>query len=790
MATFYLDPVGGNDANDGTTFANRWQTYTSGATAARIAPGDTIRVIASPDPTDMGQNATWTNNGQTVVLTTAVTADVYASGTWTAATTNVTLTTSTNRKIGTNCVSISPLAAFTTGKAAYRTISVTDFSAYQQISFSINMLAGTMAADGDITLRLCSDTTGDVTVNTISVPRIRSSGTWQAYTVDLGGALGSSIQSVALYVAVDNGAQTFLLNNILACKASSAVDGLTLNSRIGKNTGTDPWMGIYSISGTTVNMEFNQQGGQPNVGNKGGYYGTTATQTAYKREQLNLPSAIVGDNATNFFGTIQDSGSAGSPITFSGGWNRTDMSTQTGDTYINGVNNRGQGFLLTGRTYINIDKINVTRFQYGIFSSSAGGLTGYINYTAKDLLGNATNSTTTTGIVYSGQNSTFNIDNISLQDIQTNWSGSATLFKNTFNITTLNGSILIAGPINTATGTANNAVFNQVYNIDTLYYSTSSAGNNSVFLQIYGVDNSIFNINTIAKAYLTDFIIIGASSGGSISSTNNLFKINTISSGAFASSSTSGSGNRYVYITNGLNNVVDFNNNNISVISASGGNSYFVKSENTSTNNIIRNVGTVSAAGVLQYVYEIKDSAQMTALNVAGYTLVSGATLTRYNGTGDGNITFANYANTTTDQRIYYYTDVGNILTDTTTRHTASGISWKMSCGSTGASFSPTATFPLMLPVAKIACNASALVTASVWVYRTSTSLTTKFVCPGGQIAGVPSDVVATASAAINTWEQLTITFTPSQQGVVELEVQCYGAAASVYVDDFSVSQA
>lgn len=38
MATYYLDFENGNDANDGTTFANRWKSLTNGATAARIAP--------------------------------------------------------------------------------------------------------------------------------------------------------------------------------------------------------------------------------------------------------------------------------------------------------------------------------------------------------------------------------------------------------------------------------------------------------------------------------------------------------------------------------------------------------------------------------------------------------------------------------------------------------------------------------------------------------------------------------------------------------------------------------
>ena len=45
MSTFYINPAAGNDANDGLSFANAWKTITSGATEARIAPGDEIRIM-------------------------------------------------------------------------------------------------------------------------------------------------------------------------------------------------------------------------------------------------------------------------------------------------------------------------------------------------------------------------------------------------------------------------------------------------------------------------------------------------------------------------------------------------------------------------------------------------------------------------------------------------------------------------------------------------------------------------------------------------------------------------
>jgi len=131
MTIFYLDPVDGNDGNDGLSFANRWKTFNSGATAARTAPGDTIRIIASPDPTSLGITATWTNNSQSVILASALTQNIYMDEAWTASA-NVTASLNTaNRKEGANCVQLAIASAFTTGKAAYYATGTLDLSSYQ-----------------------------------------------------------------------------------------------------------------------------------------------------------------------------------------------------------------------------------------------------------------------------------------------------------------------------------------------------------------------------------------------------------------------------------------------------------------------------------------------------------------------------------------------------------------------------------------------------------------------------------------------------------------------------------
>ena len=66
----YIDPENGNDANDGSSFALRVRSFGLGLTAARIAPGDEIRMIASPDPASLG-SATWTDASATITLASA-----------------------------------------------------------------------------------------------------------------------------------------------------------------------------------------------------------------------------------------------------------------------------------------------------------------------------------------------------------------------------------------------------------------------------------------------------------------------------------------------------------------------------------------------------------------------------------------------------------------------------------------------------------------------------------------------------------------------------------------------
>ena len=421
MATLFLDLENGNDALDGTTFANRWKTVTSGATNARHAAGDTIRLMASPDQTLVG-NATWTNLSKTVTLATAVTANISDCETAWTASANVTSTADTGTfKENTKSAKHVIAAAFTTGKAAYFATGTIDLSAYQQVSFWMQNNAAVAAST--LSLRLCSDTTGDVTVHTVTVPEISNSNLWTPITVDLGSNMNSAIASVALYADLDPGTINIQLDNIIACKAASSADSLTLTSLIGKvwnlcwvasttyatndirkptqpnrngfrykvtaggggaSGSSEPtwpqevgvtvtdgaltwtcddleetWYCPQSINGVTVKID----NGTGTLGNAGrGYAGTTETVATYKREPIKL--AISATHIT------QKSGTDASGITYSGGWDRTNMTAQSGETWVTGQNGANVTLFTLNQNYVTLFNINSVHATTGLLIGS------------------------------------------------------------------------------------------------------------------------------------------------------------------------------------------------------------------------------------------------------------------------------------------------------------------------------------------------------------------------------------------------------------------------------------
>jgi len=126
----------------------------------------------------------------------------------------------------------------------------------------------------------------------------------------------------------------------------------------------------------------------------------------------------------------------------------------------------------------------------------------------------------------------------------------------------------------------------------------------------------------------------------------------------------------------------------------------------------------------------------------------------------------------------------GTISSSIVNRHTASGICWR---------FSPlvAATIPVLdMQVARIACTANNLVTVKAWMCKDNAEITGTLICKKNQIAGVATDVSANI-AGVGVYEEVTITFTPTENGVVEICAQAYGGTTrNVDVDDMTITQA
>jgi hypothetical protein len=739
----------------------RWKTLTNGATGARLTQGDNIRIMASPDPTSIG-NATWTSSimqatknissstnaspiaitstahgyssGDTVFIT-GHTTNTNANGTWeitvtgantftlngstgngiggatgtvrlrnndvirlpsaltqniasfgnrgggrtvwTASTNVTTLLEGADYKEGDVSDSIAIGASFTTGKAAYKTTASTlDLSGYQQVSFWIKQTAGTVAVDGDISLRLCTDTIGNTSVHTINIPGLGSLSRWTPITIDLGINLNSAIQSIALYVDVDKGAQTFFISNIIACKASSSPDSISLLSLLSKNTTNEPWWPIQSINGTRIMIDDQTNATQTSTALRG-YYGTSETATTYKLEAIKRPYVSVNINASD---TVNETGIATAKIVISGGWDRTNMSTRSGITWLDGGNGNGYAIYSISKSYIDYSYLGFVRYYAGLWLQSH--LYSNISY----LYGCGC----VTSILYFY---------VAYQNIVSNIIGS----------------------------TSNS----------TIYYGISSG--TSSFTNIIAKSNfnhgfhSSYSHNMTAINYICD----NNQNGGF---TCEHSQTNTIQNSTFTA-------NGYGFFFNG-----------------GAGTNTFISC--TSSNNLF---GAYQGGG-LNYLKNCIIN-EITEFGIG-------------NPFSDGRIISMNHDNTPNNHVIF--TDYGLIRNSVSVRYSNSGFAWSMS----PTNIRRDSTYPLDFPIAKVAVNANSLVTIRAWVRRSDNRLTMGLRLKGNQIAGVPNDITSYMSAAADTWEQVTINFTPTEAGVVEVLAECFGGTTYTgYVDDISITQ-
>lgn len=804
MAVYYLDPIGGNNSNNGTSFANRRKSYPSSASNA-FQDGDEVRIIKSPDYTSLG-NATWKakpkgtfydeSNAAKISSCTAVkgttttincpsvhglsTGDLveiqynsnyvdnnlvgYYEATVTS-TTQFTIPSDTSNDSWTDNVTnftinphakylsvrlpagtyVQPIAlclnqgfhnwtvqpnithyrgsyaifrplhyyfqrfdftsSFTTGKVAhYQLPSTLNLSGYQQISFRF----GSYGADGttnsgddeqiqagSLTLRLCSDNNGDVPVHTIDFPKWGGRGNQInvgfAIVKDFGTNLSTNINSVSLVcnIAFADDFQ-FMISDIMACKASSDATSLTGNSIISKSNDNVNQTEFYKVGAVVdrhvIFMNPASVGGGSSL-HRVYYSGTSETVATYKRETLNLQGAIDYGFYGRLFNIDKSNVFLNNGLTISGGWNDTDMSTQTGHSYLDGGNNTSCILFDIG-------------YSNNIIISRLSAISMYHHFQ-----GYNTGGSTPAHASVHVSNGTFAGGKYGIRDISSSTSS-------------------------TRQSTYTNCIFMN----DTSFQG--SDGNFTVFDNCQFIDATYYAPNENFPP---------------------LFK-NCTMRNCDASNPDSYQGTKMFQ-----NCTIDDEN------------ARYVTFENS---------GYSRPLGGDQMIFK---DCSLTNVQEIGPVQVNSSYMASTLREQDENfLSYENYNNAANDHRIYYNNAI--MFSESTVRYVNSGIAWKLSPATT----SYTEDRPFGPKFIESYVEAGTQVTASIWTRRTNTALTVRMAAlvADNLVLGLSSDLTDTMTSGADTWEQLSFSFTPSVSGLLTVRVLVWGGSThSAYVDAPSITQ-
>ena len=219
-----------------------------------------------------------------------------------------------------------------------------------------------------------------------------------------------------------------------------------------------------------------------------------------------------------------------------------------------------------------------------------------------------------------------------------------------------------------------------------------------------------------------------------------------------------------INIIDSSNNLINIKNTNLS-ITHSGYNNKIYASKYSESN--IRQSNTFSNTKIYFQDFEIESQPENTLSSSTDNSKILSTRLYR----DDSQNIITKYSGETTSQ--------------TSIRNTNSGFAWKLYLSN-----NTDALTPLKLSVLKLAVQANKLVTISCYFYANSPLITGALCCERWQLNGIDDDAIA-YTTQLNTWEQLQITFTPTQDGVVEIKAYAFGSATySVYVDDVNFTQA
>lgn len=332
MTIYYLDPENGDDTKNGLSFANRWKTLRNCQTTPAV-DGDEFRMIASKDHYSLGSSL-WVDNTEFVELDVANIRNITSEGTGWIAHNNTDVNTS-ERDLTSSTCNLGPVTMFYNtkdnynGRLAYKTLAAPlDLSAWTHMSF---LLSTGDSWPIDLTVKLCSDALGTVPVASFDLAGVRSY-KFPAL-VTSGGPLPAQVRSIAIHTkgVLLRSFTLFAVENFIACTGPGAADHLSHGVIISKMSEAEPeWLPVRGIVGKKIYI-----GPSRRTGANAPYFrtwrGTGGPATCFALQPIKLRWLNRYDNKLNAYDLS---------VSFTGGWDRGDMATRTGVTWLHGENQR------------------------------------------------------------------------------------------------------------------------------------------------------------------------------------------------------------------------------------------------------------------------------------------------------------------------------------------------------------------------------------------------------------------------------------------------------------------
>ena len=786
MPTYYIDFEGGNDANTGLSFAQRWRTITNGATTARIAAGDEIRIMASPNPTSIG-NGTWTGGGRPEAIS------ISSS---TNATPIVITTSSAHGLVTGDYVVVASHTTNTNANGVWRVGTTPTSTSFQILQMDGSNTTGNGAggAIGSITKanNLVVKTATPLVQNIALCGGLGQKPLWVASTNV------STAQSTAQYKEGNSAAQIVTADAFTTGKAAyytlpSTLDLSTYQQvsfwvRLGSGTVGSAGQTYVALCTDTIGDTVVHQCNIPALGAVGTWVPVTVnlgvnlnsairSVAFYIVTDLGLQSFFIDNIVACNAGSSADSITLQSLISKSDGtgdeaWypiqsinNDAIMLANENSLLPLGNNIRGyNGTTETVTTYkretVKTTPVATTTTDVSNINDS-GSSVNPITYSGG---WNRTDMSTQTGRTWldgqngfgrglgAGNNSRafVNIDRIDLCRYSTGFTAASSTTLNDCNIASMYLTANTTGVSFPSSPATTRLTFTALWSNNNGGSGVTMGGTGWTFTSVSALNNS-------TNGFVFDgakFITIGSLVAG-----NN-------------SNSTANSNLRFDRATNCVVGTATLTNSRLSSgIFAVDGFNNFVNGGSSSGNFSGIFINSFAPTELYLNNYTINETAEINA-NTTGIL---------------GGFIFANRLDNTDNNSWIFQGTAGTVNQQTAIVDSPATTAWQMRPTSTEVS----SRAPIQLKLGTVVCAANSLVTVTARMRRTNTGLTMRLVCPGGQISGVATDVSTGMTAAANTWETVTITFTPTKAGGVDIYAYAFGGTTfSGFVSNLTASQA